>query len=164
VQLCIDAGVGATLALRLGGKLGPTSGSPLDLEVQVMAIDPKAQQSSGSPGEDPTVLGAAAWVQVEGIDIVLISRREQCYHPDAFSRMGIDLSRHRAVVVKSTNHFHAQFAPIAGGILYVDSPGALPPDMSKIPFRTFSRPYWPRTENPWESDGFESEDVALKVG
>ena len=163
VQLCIDAGVGATLGLRMGGKLGPTSGAPLDLEVQVMAIDSAAQQS-GSPGEDPTVLGAAAWVQTGGIDIVLISRREQCYHPDAFSRMGIDLSGHRAVVVKSTNHFQAQFAPIAREILYIDAPGALPPDMSKIPFRTFTRPYWPRVENPWESNGFESEDDAIKVG
>lgn len=151
VQVCFDAGLGAMVELRIGGKLGPTSGSPVDLGVRVMALADNAQQS-GLPGEDPTELGAAAWVQAAGIDLVLVSRREQCFHPDAFSRMGLDLSAHRGVVVKSTNHFQAQFAPIAREIVYVDTPGALRPDMRTIPFRKFNRPYWPRVENPWESE------------
>lgn len=150
VQICMDAGVGARVDLRIGGKLGPLSGTPVDVAVQVMAVAEGAQQS-GLPGEDPTSLGAAAWVQVAGIDVLLISRREQCYHPDAFSRMGIDLPARRAVVIKSTNHFQAQFAPIAREILYVDAPGVVRPEMAKIPYKTFKRPYWPRVENPWQA-------------
>ena len=38
VRLAKTAGVGATLDLRLGGKLGPTSGDPLDLSVTVLGI------------------------------------------------------------------------------------------------------------------------------
>ena len=151
VQICMDAGPGARVNLRVGGKLGPASGSPVDLAGQVMGVAESAQQS-GLPEEDPTDLGAAAWVRSSGVDLLLVSRREQCYHPDAFSRMGIELSRHRGVVVKSTNHFQALFAPIAREILYLDAPGALPPDMSGIPFRIFDRPFWPRVSNPWTAD------------
>lgn len=151
VQICMDAGPGARMNLRIGGKLGPTSGSPVDLTGQVMGVAESAQQS-GLPGEDPTDLGAAAWVQSAGVDLLVVSRREQCYHPDAFSRMGIELSRHRGVVVKSTNHFQALFAPVAREILYVDAPGALRPDMSSIPFKIFNRPFWPRVANPWAAD------------
>ena len=38
VKLAIAAGVGAQLSVRLGGKLGPTSGDPLDIAVTVLAI------------------------------------------------------------------------------------------------------------------------------
>lgn len=151
VQLCMDAGVGARMDLRLGGKLGPTSGTPIDLPVQIKALAENAQQS-GLEGEDPIGLGAAAWVRGAGLDLVLVSRREQCFDPDAFSNLGIDLARERAVVVKSTNHFYAGFAPIAREVLYVDAPGTVRPDMAKIPFKVFRRPYWPRVENPWETE------------
>ena len=94
-------------------------------------------------------LGAAAWVQGAGLDLVLVSRREQFFSPDGFTRLGVPLSTLNGVVVKSTNHFVDGFAPVAGEILYVDTPGALRPDMSKIPYKVFERPYWPRIENPW---------------
>ena len=148
VQICSDAGAGARIDLRIGGKSSPLSGSPVDASVEVMAVAASAEQSS-LPREDPVSLGAAAWVRVAGIDVLLISRREQCLHPDAFSRMGLDLSAHRAVVIKATNHFQAQFAPIAREILYVDAPGVVRPEMAKLPFTIFKRPYWPRVEDPW---------------
>jgi microcystin degradation protein MlrC len=148
VQTCFDAGIGAQVDLRIGGKTGPTSGEPVDLSVQVMGLAEDAQQSG--TGDDGMVkLGAAVWVRGAGLDLLLVSRREQCFHPDAFTRMGIDLSRLRGVIVKSTNHFVAGFAPIAHEIIYVDTPGALRPDTARIPFKIFQRPYWPRISNPW---------------
>ena len=37
VAVVMSAGAGATLDLRLGGKMGPMSGDPLDLRVTVSA-------------------------------------------------------------------------------------------------------------------------------
>lgn len=54
--LAFDAGVGARLAMRIGGKLGPASGAPLDLEVQVLALTPEAWQPFG---EDSTPTASA---------------------------------------------------------------------------------------------------------
>src|SRR6185503_17741795 len=38
VRIAMRAGVGARLSMRLGGKLGPLSGNPVDLEAAVLAI------------------------------------------------------------------------------------------------------------------------------
>ena len=46
VQICREAGVGAWLYLRVGGKCGPTSGQPLDLRVQIRAIEPAHFQTA----------------------------------------------------------------------------------------------------------------------
>jgi len=63
--------------------------------------------------------------------------------------LGVELAKLKGVVVKSTNHFVDGFAPVAREILYVDTPGALRPDMANIPYKVFEGPYWPRVENPW---------------
>jgi microcystin degradation protein MlrC len=148
VQACFDVGIGTRLELRIGGKTGPTSGEPVDLLVEVKGLDEDARQS-GTISDGTVKLGAAAWVHGAGLDLVLVSRREQFFNPDGFTRLGVPLAGLAAAVVKSTNHFVDGFGPVARDILYVDTPGALRPDMSKIPYSVFERPYWPRVENPW---------------
>ena len=85
----------------------------------------------------------------DNIDIVLMTVREQTFAPTAFTELGIDLESKRIVVVKSSQHFHAKFAPIAREVLYVSTPGALTPDFVNIPYRVRSLNYWPRVENPF---------------
>lgn len=148
VRRCSECGIGARVDARIGGKTASTSGEPVDLSIEVMALDEDAQQT-GTGDDGPVKLGPSAWVRGAGLDLLLVSRREQLFHPDAFTRLGLDVSKLRAVVVKSTNHFVAGFAPIAREIVYVDTPGALRPDTARIPYKVFDRPYWPRMENPW---------------
>jgi microcystin degradation protein MlrC len=50
--------------------------------------------------------------------------------------------------VKSTQHFHNGFSPIAEEILYVSAPGTGAMDMRGLGYRNVSRPLWPRVENP----------------
>jgi microcystin degradation protein MlrC len=53
------------------------------------------------------------------------------------------------LVVKSTNHFHAGFAPIAAEIIYVDAPSSYPVNPRVTDYQKMTRPIWPRVENPW---------------
>ena len=146
VELCADAGVGATLSLRIGGKLGPASGDPLDLRVTVRAIVENHQQTAmDSSALAP--LGRSAWVSVDGIDIVLASVRSQVFFPDAFTGLGVPLENYRIVVVKSTHHFWAGFSAIAKRAIYVNAPGALQLDFANIAYQTREPHYWPRIEN-----------------
>ena len=162
VQLCRDAGVGARIALRLGGKCGPASGAPLDVAVTVMAVDANFSQPGLGADGHRTALGASVWVQTEGgIDIVLISRRSQVMSPQLFSGLGIDIAGKRLIVVKSAQHFHAQFAPLAKAILYVASPGTLDMDFARLPYRVRSLDYWPRVENPHAIDTCQDGPLAL---
>jgi microcystin degradation protein MlrC len=150
VRFCRDAGEGAALDLRLGGKCGPASGDPLDLKVTVKKIILDGMQPALS-GDVP--IGDAVWVQLEnGIDLVLISNRTQTFHPGAFEQFGIDVKAKAIVVVKSTQHFHAGFAPIAGEILHVEAPGAMRSDFADIPFQKVRGPYWPRVADPFAAE------------
>ncbi len=146
VGFCRDAGVGARLALRIGGKCGPESGDPLDVTVEVRGLSEKlVQRGLGRP----SVLGRAAWVEADGVHVILVERREQAFSPNLFTNMGLDLTALRIAVVKSTAHFRAGFAPIAAEILTTTGPGALLEDFAAIPYQKRSLNYWPRVEDPF---------------
>ena len=83
------------------------------------------------------------------VEIVLNDQRTQTFHPEAFTQLGIDLGKARIVVVKSSQHFHAGFAPIAAEVLYVTTPGAIAPDFAAIPYTKKADPYWPRVADPF---------------
>ena len=150
IQICREAGVGCTLWLRVGGKCGPTSGLPVDLEVTVRAI--KEDHVQTWPKVTTFNCGPSVWLQTaDGIDLVLTSVRQQAVGTDLFTGLGIDLAAKRAIVVKSTQHFHAAFAPLAQQVLYVDTPGLLRNDFEHFDYRHRSLNYWPRVDDPWGS-------------
>ncbi|WP_386628799.1 M81 family metallopeptidase [Sulfitobacter geojensis] len=145
VRICREAGEGATLALRIGGKHGPMSGDPLDLTVTVMKCASGLTQRFG---ELPAPMGETVWVKSGDIDIVLTDTRGQTFHPEAFTQLGIDLSKRRYVCVKSSNHYQAGFNPIASKVIPVATPGAITPDFANIPFTRRSRDYFPAQKDP----------------
>ena len=153
VRFCTEAGEGALLRLRIGGKCGPDSGDPVDLAVTVKRIVTGAAQTFGAARNR---IGDAVWVRAEGgLDLVLNTVRTQVFHPDAFTAVGLNPAARKIVVVKSTQHFHAGFAPIAQEILYVAAPGAIAPDFAAIPYTKLAKPYWPRVTDPWAEQGAE---------
>jgi microcystin degradation protein MlrC len=147
VAMCIEAGEGATFELRIGGKCGRASGEPVDLTVMVRKIVRDLYQTG--LGGMKASFGDSVWVSADGVDLVLTSVRSQTYHPDAFTAFGIELASKALIVVKSTQHFYAGFAPLAKEVRYVTTPGAIPPDFANIPFTKLTRPYWPRVEDPF---------------
>lgn len=151
VRIAKKAGKGARLPIRLGGKMGPYSGDPLDLEVTVTAMIESyiyvLPQQSGPPFSYP--IGDLVALRLDnGIELVVGTRRFQCSHPKVFTDLGIDLAGKRIIMPKSAQHFHGNFAPLAAEILYMAGPGAVPPDPRLVPYRRldFSRLY------PWAKD------------
>jgi microcystin degradation protein MlrC len=146
VRFCEEAGEGASLLLRVGGKCGPASGPPVDLQVTVQRIVHDAWQNFGTA---VMTLGTGVWLSTdEGIDLVLNSKRTQVFHPNGFEQFGIDVSGYKGIVVKSTQHFYAGFAPLASEVHYVGAPGAIPPNFADIPYESFTEDYWPRVPDP----------------
>lgn len=143
VRLCFMAGEGGRLRLRFGGKIAPTSGPPVDAEVTVTALRRHAQQTFVGA---KVPLGDCAAIAFAGIEVVLISDRTQAFGLDLFTAQGVRLDDKRLVVVKSTNHFHAAFAPIASQVLYCDAGGPIPRDHRKVPYTRVQRPIWPLDE------------------
>jgi microcystin degradation protein MlrC len=88
-------------------------------------------------------LGRSAAIHVDGIDIVLNTIRQQTFSPEAFSELGIDPKKRHLLVVKSTQHFHQCFAPIASKIIYVGAPGTLSTNYLQFPYKRMPRPMAP---------------------
>jgi microcystin degradation protein MlrC len=147
VQLCFEAGIGATFDLRIGGKCGVASGDPVDLRVTVRGLAENHSQGGLSGGR--AQMGPSAYVEADGIHIILMSIRQQTFSPDAFTGLGCTLDDKRLVVVKSTQHFYAAFAPVASAIRYVAAPGAIAPEYDKIPYTKRTTPYWPKVADPF---------------
>ena len=78
----------------------------------------------------------------------MISHRTQALGLEIFSDVGIDLASKKFIGVKSTNHFHAAYGPIAAQVLYADGGGPSPMDLRKYPYRKIPRPHWPHDELP----------------
>ena len=141
VRIAYDAGVGACLPLRIGGKIAPLSGDPVDAnwEVRALVRDMVMTGLAGTPAK----LGACALVACHDVEVVLTSYRCQAFGLDLFTQLGCDPAQRRLVVVKSSQHFRAAYAPIAERIILVDTPGVVTNDFTKLPFRKIKRPKWP---------------------
>lgn len=145
------AGEGATLTLRLGGKMGPASGDPIELVARVDAISENYThiwpQQSGEAIK--WYCGNVTALSCQGIDIVVSSERCQCFSPSIFEDLGIDPTQKRLLIPKSIQHFHGAFAPIAAEIIYMAAPGAVVPIMQDIPYRKMpTGDKFPWVENP----------------
>ncbi|MEA2880482.1 MAG: hypothetical protein QOF14_5678 [Hyphomicrobiales bacterium] len=140
VRNAFDAGEGARLPFRFGGKTAKASGPPVDAEVEIIRCVRNAFQSfSGA-----TVgIGDAASIRMGGVEAVLISTRAQGMGIDLFSNLGIDPKSRKILVVKSNQHFYASFSQIAAQVIYAEGDGPLPRHYAKLPWRKVQRPIWP---------------------
>ena len=145
VAFCHAAGVGETIPLRFGGKTAPSSGLPIDANVTILGLVKDGMQSFGSA---KVKFGDGAGIRVGGVEIALIAHRTQALGREIFTAVGIDLSTKRYIGVKSTNHFYAEYAPIAAKVLYCDGEGPSPLDARKYPFQKARRTIWPHAELP----------------
>ena len=144
VRLCFMAGEGGQIQLRFGGKTALASGQPIDARVTVTRLVREATQTFVGAG---VPLGDSAAIRLDGIEVVLITKRTQALGTDLFTGMGVSIDDKRLVVVKSTNHFHAAFAPHASQVLYCDSGGPIPRDHRKVSYTRVQRPIWPLDED-----------------
>ena len=53
------------------------------------------------------------------------------------------------MIVKSAQHFYNGFVGLAKEILYVASPGAADPDVTRWPYTKRKTPFWPKVADPW---------------
>jgi microcystin degradation protein MlrC len=140
VRLAFDAGEGARLPFRFGGKVSLASGAPVDAEVEIIRCVPNAHQTFAGA---IVPLGDVASIRAGGVEAVLISTRAQAMGTDLFVNFGIDPKARKILVVKSNQHFYASFSQIAAQVIYAEGDGALPRNYKKLPFSKIERPIWP---------------------
>jgi microcystin degradation protein MlrC len=131
---CHAAGVGARLALSLGGA---SDGAPLAVVAEVLALSDGRFTCTGPvAGGNPADLGPTALVRVApGVRVILASAKMQGLDRALFTHIGVDPAAQRIVALKSSVHFRADFGPIAARVIVVAAPGPVVADPSLLPFR-----------------------------
>jgi microcystin degradation protein MlrC len=146
VRLCMVAGEGARVPLRFGAKSAPGCGDPIDAEVTIKRLAPKAHQTFGASS---VPFGDAALIEVGGIEVILNSIRAQAFERTIFSAMGVDPLEKAILVVKSTNHFYADFSKIASEVLYCEAGSPYPNNPRTTAYNKAPRNIWPIVDKPF---------------
>jgi microcystin degradation protein MlrC len=142
---CHKAGLGATITLKIGGKVDPAYGAPIETSATVTHLSDGKFIIEGPMFRGlPYDIGQTATVKVGGVEVVMSSRRFQNYDRNFFRIGGIEPIEKSILAVKSMQHFRAAYAPIASEILVVDEGGGITShDLRKLDFRHVRRPVWP---------------------
>ncbi|NRF68408.1 M81 family metallopeptidase [Aquincola sp. S2] len=133
------AGAGARLTLSLGrsvaGYDGRPTDDPLTREVIVRALSDGTIALHGPMTAGNTVrLGPCARIEVDGVQVLLSSAKCQLLDLDLCRFLGIEPAEMALIVVKSSVHFRAAFAPIAASILVAKAPGPMAADPADLPW------------------------------
>lgn len=127
---CFDAGVGATVALSLGGKMDTLHGTPLDVTATVVRLD------AGDPANRQAI------IQTGGVQTILTERRTAFTTLAQFRRLALDPTAFDLVVVK-LGYLFPELAPLAQHALLAVSPGAINPAVEELPYTRVHRPSYP---------------------
>jgi microcystin degradation protein MlrC len=132
-RACHEAGEGATIALSLGGK---SDGAPFQCSVVVEKLTDGRFTLTGPMGAgNPANLGPTALVSIEGIKVIVVSRKMQALDQAIVRHVGVEPSSCPILVLKSSVHFRADFGSIAGHIVVAAAPGPVVADPATLNFR-----------------------------
>ena len=140
------AGVGSSIDISLGAKYDDLHGDPLEINVYVKALhDGKLIMQAMGKGSR-IHFGKLARLVIDGIDIVVGSKRSQTFDPGPFEAVGIDVTKYDIVALKSSNHFRAGFTDLASKIITADPPGLTTHHVEVFPREEKTYPLWPIDE------------------
>ncbi|MBX2881757.1 MAG: M81 family metallopeptidase [Granulosicoccus sp.] len=90
-------------------------------------------------------LGLCALININGINVVIISDRTQTADPVLFEMFDIDIAAAHTVVVKSRGHFRAGFLPwfSSDQVFEIDTEGLTSPVLERWPLKHIPRPSFP---------------------
>jgi microcystin degradation protein MlrC len=130
------AGIGAEMRLALGGKSGIPGDAPLEATFVVEALSHGRLTAPGPfYGGARMALGPSACLGIGGVRVVVASRKAQLADQEMFRFVGIEPKEQAILVLKSSVHYRADFAPIAETILICAAPGAMPADPATLPWK-----------------------------
>jgi microcystin degradation protein MlrC len=139
-RAALEAGVGADLELALGTSVPTFTGQPSDAPVRgrfkVLAVSDGVCTLKGPMMTGLTVrLGPSACLEIDGIRIAVVSGKKQLLDRELLRLVGIHAEQMRIIVVKSSNHFRADFQPIASHVLVAKAAGPMAADPADLPWQ-----------------------------
>jgi microcystin degradation protein MlrC len=146
VKECALAGTGKEVSLTVGGKVDRRHGDPVPFAGRVLLLhdgdylEPEVRHG----GKRINHMGPTAVVEGPGRNLlVLNSLRHPPFSLGQLTCLSIHPERQRLLVVKAAIAYKAAYAPIAGTIIEVDTPGLTAVNPERFDYRHIRRPMYP---------------------
>jgi microcystin degradation protein MlrC len=130
VEACFAVGECATVVLRIGGSLDPSS-RPAQVTAVVLRLD-----GGDAAADRQAVIG------IDGIEVVISARRRPYHNLEDFRRLGLNPKTVRLLVVKS-GYLSPELAPIANPNLMALTDGVVNQDIANLTSHRRTRPVFP---------------------
>ncbi|MCA9892461.1 MAG: M81 family metallopeptidase [Anaerolineae bacterium] len=129
VAKCVEAGIGGTVTVEVGGKMDPWHGQPLEVTGTVTTIVEK-------PDNTLVVLKSG------GVQAILTVKRTPFHYRQQFLDLGIVPEDHKIVVVK-IGYLVPELKAMAQKAYLALSPGAVNQDIINLTYNRIQRPCYP---------------------
>jgi microcystin degradation protein MlrC len=133
-EACYQAGVGKTLALRIGATLDPQASRPVEVSARVIFLEQTDRNAE-----------RRAVVEIDGVTVVLTARRRPFHEIRDFTALGLEPTKFKIVVVKA-GYLVPEIAAIANPNLMALTDGAVNQDIPRLANRHRVPTY------PWVQD------------
>jgi microcystin degradation protein MlrC len=148
VQQAIAAGIGAEVALAIGGKLAmpaiPGESRPLAVTGTVKTISDGRFRNRGPMQRGVlTDMGPSVVHDTGKVEIALISRHVEPSDLNCFLALGIDPLQKRYVMLKSRIHWRAGLGHLARAVVECAGHGVCTSDYRQLTFNNVRRPIYP---------------------
>ena len=139
-QTAHRAGPGSDIEIALGGKSGVKGDAPLRARFRVEQLSDGNVLCKGPFARGAQMqLGLSARLSIEGVQVVLVSRKTQLADQELYRFVGIEPTAQAILVNKSSVHFRADFAPIAQEILVATAPGPMVHEVKNLPWKRLAK-------------------------
>jgi len=146
VKAAQQAGIGAKLHLKLGGKLPMTPEPPLDIDVTVVSFhDGKYTETQprhgGKTGGDmgPTVIVRSD----RGLTVMLTTHRTGPFSLQPLLSCGVRPEDFDAIIIKGVHAPIGAYAEVCPTLIRVNTPGVTMADMESLPYHHRRKPLFP---------------------
>jgi len=133
-EAAFAAGEGAEIELSVGGK-SLKGHRPFHAKFKVVKVHDGDFMGTGPMVKGRKLnLGKMAQLLVDDVRVLVAAERMQALDQSLFRVVGVEPKEMKILALKSANHYRADFGPISGQIINVESPAAIIEDPSKIPY------------------------------
>lgn len=124
VEACHQAGVGASIEARLGGRVTLDFGLSVPVQARILTLtDGKFRNEGPYEHKLPVDVGRTALLEIGNVRVIVTERCQTPNDPAYFRLHGIEPESVPLLCVKAKNHFRAAFADMARCLIDVDCPG-----------------------------------------
>jgi len=148
VQQAVAAGIGAQVAVSIGGKMKMPAirreSPPLTLSGTVKTISSGRFRNKGPMGRGVQMdMGPSVVIDTGRVEVALISKHVEPSDLNCLYSLGIDPMQKRYVMLKSRVHWRAGLGAVARAVIDCAGVGVCTSDYGELTFKNVRRPIYP---------------------